>query len=778
MNILCNGNSTGAATVTASGGTAPYSYLWSSAQTTSVIASLIAGPRTVTVTDANSCTSSNSVDITQPTALSSATFASNVLCFGGSTGAATVTASGGVAPYAYLWSSAQTTSVINALNIGVRTVTVTDANSCSISNTVSISQPAAALSTATAVLNVLCFGNSTGAATVTASGGTAPYSFLWSSAQTTSVIASLNAGARTVTVTDANSCVTSDAINISQPASGLTTATAVVNILCNGNSTGAATVTASGGTAPYSYLWSSAQTTSVIASLIAGPRTVTVTDANSCTSSNSVDITQPTALTVSISANTTSICLGSSVSLNANPSGGNGTITYTWTNGSNINSISVSPTVNTTYTVNITDFNGCQNTASETISVIALPNVSANTTHSVICIGGTVSLNGIGAQNYTWTASLGLNPQDGAVFSPSATASYSVIGSSSVGCISSNTSVITITVNSLPVININRTKSTICFGDSTFITASGASSYTWNPQFTNGSSVKPTTNQAYSVTATDLNSCVNTSTVEITVNSLPTLTLTSSIPESCSLQSTTLTVTGASTYSWIGSIASSSIIVSPAIQTTYTVFGTDLNGCSNLGAITQSVIPCSPKPTVQITKSNVSCSGKNDGKIVAQPTLEVYPFKTNFIWKSSNKFTNRNENYIDSLKEGKYELSIVFTYTAENNFVKQDTLVADVIEILDINPPCDLTIFTGITPNNDGINDHWEISNIELFPKNKVTVFNRWGVKVAEISGYDNKTNVWPDKAAINNLPASTYYYVIDQGDGTKPTKGWIELMK
>ena len=217
--------------------------------------------------------------------------------------------------------------------------------------------------------NVLCNGGSTGTATISVSGGS-PFTYTWSPSGGSSAIASgLSAGTYTCAITNSCGATASQTLSITQPASALTTATAITNVLCNGGTTGSATITASGGTTGYTYLWSSAQTTSVITGLNSGVRTCTVTDANSCKATNTVTITQPSAISLSASASNPTICTGSSSTLTANASGGTGTITYTWIGGPTANTYVVSPTSSSTYTVNVLDANNCSNSA--TVNVIA-----------------------------------------------------------------------------------------------------------------------------------------------------------------------------------------------------------------------------------------------------------------------------------------------------------------------------------------------------------------------------------------------------------------------
>ncbi|WP_255038020.1 SprB repeat-containing protein [Lacihabitans soyangensis] len=236
--VLCNGASTGSATVTPSGGNPSYTYEWAPSGGTAATASgLAAGTYTVTVTDANGCQKTATVSITQPTALvASISTQTNVLCNGASTGSATVTVSGGnplfsnttaplggtatittnVSPtYIYSWApSGGTAATATGLSAGTYTVTVTDANACQKTATVNITQPAALVASISAQTNVICNGASTGSATVTASGGNPNYTYSWAPSGGTAATASgLAAGIYTVTVTDANGCQKTATVN-------------------------------------------------------------------------------------------------------------------------------------------------------------------------------------------------------------------------------------------------------------------------------------------------------------------------------------------------------------------------------------------------------------------------------------------------------------------------------------------------------------------------------------------------------------------------------------
>ncbi len=262
----------------------------------------------------------------------------------------------------------------------------------------------------TAKTNVLCNSGSSGSATVTASGG-APYTYTWSPSGGNSASASgLSAGNYTCMVTNSCGAMASTTVTITQPASALTTATAITNILCNGNSTGSATLTASGGTSPYTYLWSTSASTPFITGQTAGVKTVTVTDVNGCKVTNSVTITQPTALTASVTNVINNLCFNglnnATATITAN--GGTGAYTYLWSGGTNPTNQILIAAENGTYTCTVKDQNNC--TATATTTITSPPAIIVTAISSTLaCYGdnnGTAGVSvtgGVSPYTYTWT---------------------------------------------------------------------------------------------------------------------------------------------------------------------------------------------------------------------------------------------------------------------------------------------------------------------------------------------------------------------------------------
>lgn len=179
-------------------------------------------------------------------------------------------------------------------------------------------------------------------------------------------------------------------------------------------------------------------------------------------------------------------------------------------------------------------------------------------------------------------------------------------------------------------------------------------------------------------------------------------------------------------------------------------------------------------PAVSVLKNNVSCSDKRDGNISVALTNVNSNHVVNYIWSPSSVCPAGNCSNVDSLLPGNYSVIVIITNTLTS---KTDTLNPAPITINDLNGPCSVKIYSGITPNGDGENDVWVIDNITEFPNNHVSIFNRWGNKVFETDGYDNASKAWPKKDEIQSLVASTYFYVLTLGNGTE-LKGWVEIIK
>ncbi len=293
----------------------------------------------------------------------------------------------------------------------------------------------------------------------------------------------------------------------------------------------------------------------------------------------------------------TSVCSGKSTTLSLV-----GAQSYSWNTGATSSVVVVTPNTTTIYTLTATDANGCQTILQKSVSINSLPTISvtSNPNNAVVCFGSSLSLNASGATSYTWSGLILNNT----TFTPATSTNYTVTATDANGC--ENTAVKSITVNALPTISViaTPTNAATCLGSSLTLAGGGATTYTWTGGITNNTSFIPTTNTTYSVTGTDNNGCLNTAVKSITVNALPTLTI-SGAPSVCLGNSVTLTASGASTYSWVAGSIGNTEIVNPTTNTTYTVNGTDANGCKNT---TTKLITVNQNPVIQVNSGTV-CPG-------------------------------------------------------------------------------------------------------------------------------------------------------------------------
>lgn len=426
--VNCFGGSDGQATVAPSSGTSPYIYQWSNSQTDSTATGLPGGTYSVTITDANGCTNTASVTVNEPTLLSGSLTKTDATC-GSNNGTVSANATGGTSPYNYSWSTTppQNSDTATGLSAGTYSVTITDNNGCTASGSATVSGSDGATVTTTAT-NVLCNGDSSGNAVANATGGVTPYSYLWSDGQSDSAATGLSAGTYYITVTDSNNCTTVDSAMVSQPAAILTATISQTNVSCNGGSNGSATATATGGTTNYSYLWSGGQTTPTVSGLDTGTYTVTVTDANICTITQTVIINEPAALVAVALPNTP--CGADSGSVAATVTGGTTPFSYLWSNGSGTQNIAALPPGN--YIVTVTDNNGCTDTASATVSIAPVPTIikSKDTT---VFQDTEVTLFASGGVSYAWST---VPSETAPSFSiiPEETTTYYVTVTNAAGC--------------------------------------------------------------------------------------------------------------------------------------------------------------------------------------------------------------------------------------------------------------------------------------------------------------------------------------------------------
>lgn len=357
-NVLCSGSNTGTMQVIPANGVQPYSFLWNNGETNASISNLTAGNYSVTVSDFNGCNFSISSQITQPPSPVVITETiSNVSCFGGNNGGIQAAVVGGVPSYNYSWSTGAASTSISALVAGTYDLAVTDQNNCVYNESYVVSEPSAPLLFNFTTIDNVCFGGSSGSATVAISGGTAPYTSLWDNSVNGINYANLSAGIYSFQANDGNNCVLSESIEIFEPTQINIIDSIVSDVSCFAYSDGTINFSTIGGTAPFTYLWSSGQTSQDISNLTAGIYSVVVTDANNCQRSFSFEVMQPLALVASSNIDEPS-CFGyADGTIFTSVTGGTAPFSYGWNNGATTaNNVNISAG---NYTVTITDNNNC-----------------------------------------------------------------------------------------------------------------------------------------------------------------------------------------------------------------------------------------------------------------------------------------------------------------------------------------------------------------------------------------------------------------------------------
>lgn len=655
---LCNGNTNGSAAAIASGGTAPYSYQWSNGQTTATANGLSAGNWTLVLTDANGCSVSQSVNLTQPAVISLNVTTQNATCFGGNNGSANASASGGSAPYTYAWSNGQTGTQLSGVSAGSYTLVVTDANGCTASNPVTISQ-SSQLQLTISSNNPSCNGSLNGSAGAQVSGGMGPYTYAWSSGQTGANATGLAAGNYSLQVTDVNGCTASAGFSLSNPPA-LTLSMSSQDVACNSGSTGSASVTANGGTPPYTYAWSNGGSGISISNLAAGAYTVQVTDANGCNSSQSVQIGQPASVLISINVQDVRCFGDANGSANAQVSGGTAPYTYNWSNGSsnaNLSNLSAG-----SLTLQVTDANGCSASAVANISQPQAITLSMGSTDTR-CHGsndGTALVSptgGTAPYSFAWS-----NGQTLAQANGLGAGSWTVVVTDANGC--SQQGQVSIAEPD-PIQAISQVKNVSCAGltdGSINIAISGGTS-PYQVLWSNGQTGVTLNNLppgVYQAQITDANGCTHS--IQAGVEEPAPLAVqirgnaSVCLGGSGALEAQVAEGTAPYTLSWTsspGNFISSSYqaSISPTTNTIYTLVVTDANGCETTADWQVNVLPL-PEADFEVSDTK-AC----DSLTVSFVNLSTGA--TSWFWDFGDGNSSTAQHPVHSYGTGTFDVTLI-----------------------------------------------------------------------------------------------------------------------
>ena len=775
--VSCYGGSNGLVDLTVSGGTSPYSFNWTSSVftlgNTEDLVNIIADGYHVIITDAHGCTATNNYTVNQPTQLVSSLTGTNVSCNGYSDGKIILQVNGGSPNYQFAWSNSLgpiSATTQNLINIPAESyeVVITDIQGCTKSSSITITQPLLPLEASIIGTDVKCYGDNSGSADLSITGGTSPYAVTWSNGPITEDQLSLFIGNYIATITDINGCLTSTNVIINQPLAKLTSSSIITPATCYGSSNGNIDYTVNGGTQPYRYAWINSQfalsvTSQDISNYPADSYITTITDANNCVLVDTSVITQPTQLQTTI-ASTNINCYGKTTGvIDLTLTGGITAYSITWSNNAvteDINNLAAGH-----YVVNIVDANGCQHSDSVTLTQTASGLSAANFVKNATCYGSADGYIFYDVQGGTlpYVNSWSNGDTTANIFNLTA-GQYIVTTTDGNGC----TLPTVITVQQPSQITVAYNANPVqCFGQSNGgvdITVTGGTTpytYQWmDAQFVLSAITQDLTNYpagTYNVKVTDSVGCETM--IAIVIQEPAKL--------GASVTANNITCAGGSdgniditisggvvpySYSWSTGETTEDLLNIPVGS--YTVIITDANSCS-LEEVYTLVEPPPIDVTYQVQE--VTCSDQMDGMIYITATGGTGGYS--YAW--SNGTTS---NPITNLGGGTYTIVV----TDAVGCTKQLD-----IEMI-VNPQECIEIPTAFTPNGDGKNDLWQIKNIELYPHCNMKIFNRWGNLLFESEGY---YEFWNGRYNGNKLPSETYYYILNLGNDTNPKTGPVTLI-
>ena len=676
-NPLCNSFCNGVANAGVGGGTPGYTLNWSNGFTGNPNTGLCAGSYSLIVIDVKGCNRSFTTSLTAPTPITITAVTSSASCAGSCNGSSTVTAAGGSPGYTYQFNTlpfptTNTTGILGGFCAGGYIVSATDINGCSQSIPFTINQPIALSVALTGVISSCnaCIGS----ATVTPANGTPTYSVAWTNTlgatvATNSVAINLCPGNYTATATDSKGCTATTSVTVLQTVS-VTVVSSGGGIQCFGACTASATANAVGGTLPYSFIWAiTTQTTQTAVNLCAGNYTVTASDALGCSNTSTISFAAPPNIIVAPTiVNVT--CFGNcNGSINSNASGGTGTLTYSWSPGGQTTA-NISGLCAGTYTLKVTDANGCNKT--QTIAITQSSSITAifTSTNPSACVvnNGSICAAPIGGSGagytFTWSPAGGVGVNTSCYTSLGA-GSYSLILADGVGCTSTLSALLT-NPNGPTLTAIS--SSVNCFGANTgviSVTATGTAlfTFTWTPavpfvNIGNTTTASGLIAGVYVLSATDGNTCVTSQTIAVT--QAPSLTVASVVNNvkcnsSCT-GSITLVTTGATpgyTFAWLPApsitAGQGTSTVSSLCAGNYSVNITDASACVSTRTfnVTQPIAL-----SITTTSSNVQCNGACNGSVTA--LVSGGTGVINYTWMPVGSFTGSNTASVFNLCPGIY----------------------------------------------------------------------------------------------------------------------------
>ncbi len=685
VNNICPDESEGIINLDVMGGTGAYTFSWSGpdgfTSDAQNINGLPQGSYALSLTDANGCLFEDTYEIVAPASIVVSASLNDVLCFGASTGSIDGSATGGSGAFTFAWTgpdgfSATTSSIAN-LPIGEYTLEVTDANGCIGVEVFEIAQ-SELLTADLSASPVSCVGNGDGSVATLPGGGVAPYAFSWAGpGGFTSVdqdLSNLEPGTYTLTLTDANNCVTNEATEVLD-ATPIVVSGTVTNTTCATGNTGAISIEVAGGDEPFTYAWNGPAGFSSgdqnISSLAAGAYSVIVTDSQGCTGTANFTVSSPAALTATFVTTPVACFGGNTGAINTTPAGGLAPYTYVWLGPGGFFSTSqnISGLLGGTYTLQLTDANGCFAFIDAIVPQQPQITISRVITN-VTCFGGSNGAINItaggGTPGYTfsWTGPNGFAATTEDISGIQA-GSYVVVVTDGNGCTGTRT--YNVTQPAAITFNGNITN-VVCAGDddgsiaTSIATGAGPFTFSWtgpNGFVATGANISDLQAGVYTITATNTLGCTGSS--EFEVEEAPAITVDAVIQGiTCfgeSNGSISIAVTGGQepyVIDWAGpdGFTSDQLSLTNLEAGEYILEITDDFGCEV--AFTYQIT--SPAElTLDVLATDISCFNLNDGTASITANGGTLPYTIE--WTGPEGFTSTDED-LTSLSEGSYSILI------------------------------------------------------------------------------------------------------------------------
>ncbi len=760
-NISCAGSCDGRIEVIATGGCPPYTYNWSDGTTGPVDSNLCEDSYSVTVYDCQMCSRELVFDITDADVLSATTVITPISCSGRCDAIIAIVPSGGTPPVVtYEWSIAgETDSLATDLCAGWYYYTITDTPGCTYTGSVEIVDPGTMIVNINVLDSIYCAGECTGSLQAELTWGTYPVQYIWGGGEIDSLLTDLCAGDYTITVTDATLCSTTASYTLTQPDTLVIHVDSIVQVDCGGDTTGAITISVTGGVPPYGYLWDANADNAITPTVInlgANLYTVTVNDANGCTISMNIEVTDTSDMQIVPLDSSMVTCYGlcnGSVAIIA--IGGYPDYIYEWCDGQ----------TNDTVTglcagfcrVTVTDDSLCSRVREFEITqpdslyltlIDSLPvNCYGDTTGmlEVEITGGTALFNILWSNNDT---TLQITDISGGLYSVTVTDANGCIDSLDTG-ISEPSQII------LTMVIVNPLCSTGS-GDGSVTTTVTGGSPQYDFYWSNDSITQNITNldaDTFYVTVTDSLNCQVFDTA-LVVPGIVVDAVAWKDTIICGYDSVQIYGFGGAVFIWSPTTGMSDPLVynpwvKPGITTVYYFTAYD-SICYDIDSVTITVYP----PFDVEAGADVEILYDHPTQLTGSGGTGTSTYE----WIPDDGLDSPNS--LTTMANPELTTTYYLYITDENGCVRSDSV------IVTVRP--EIIVPSGFTPNGDGMNDNWEIDMISLFPNCEVEVYNRWGEKLFYSVGY-------PDDARFDGtykgklLPIGTYYFIINLHDELYP---------